>query len=302
MIFETILPIFAQTILPVFLVAGAGALLAWRIPLDNRTLGRTIFYLATPALVFRSLYQMEIDYGALQRIAAVAVTVAVATGIMGWVAGYDQSRERRAAFVLTSAVPNNGNMGLPICLFAFGPSGLALGSVYYVISSFLSNTFGVVIASAGQAPFAVAVRQSLRVPVLYAAIIGLAMNRTGLTLPVGVFRAIDLLASAAIPGMLIVLGMQLIHAPLRQRQFVILRATAIRLIAAPILAWIVCRLMGVDGLEADVITLQAAMPTAVMTTVLATEFETAPRLVATVVFFTTLFSMLTLSVVLWYIL
>ena len=184
----------------------------------------------------------------------------------------------------------------------FGPSGLALGSVYYVISSFLSNTFGVVIASAGQAPLAVAVRQSLRVPVLYAAILGLAMNRTGLTLPVGVFRAIDLLASAAIPGMLIVLGMQLIHAPLRQRQFVILRATAIRLIAAPILAWIVCRLMGVDGLEADVITLQAAMPTAVMTSVLATEFETAPRLVATVVFFTTLFSMLTLSVVLWYIL
>lgn len=302
MFFQTILPIFAQTILPVFLVAGAGALLAWRIPLDNRTLGRTIFYLATPALVFRSLYQMEIDYGALQRIALVAVMVAVATGVMGWLAGFDQNRERRAAFVLTSAVPNNGNMGLPICLFAFGPAGLALGSIYYVISSFLSNTIGVVVASAGQAPLVVALRQCLRVPVFYAAILGLAMNRTSLTLPTGIFRAVDLLASAAIPGMLLVLGMQLLQAPLRQRQFVILRATAIRLIAAPILAWIICRAMGVDGLEANVITLQAAMPTAVMTTILATEFEAAPRLVATVVFATTLFSMLTLSLVLWYIL
>lgn len=302
MIFETIPPIFAKTILPVFLVAGAGALLAWRIPVDSRTLGRTIFYLATPALVFRSLYQMELDYSALQRIAIVAVTVAVSTGFMGWLAGYDQNRERRAAFVLTSAVSNNGNMGLPICLFAFGPAGLALGTVYYVISSFLSNTVGVVIASSGQAPLSVALRKALRVPVLYAAIFGLIMNRTGVELPVGIFRAVDLLASMAIPGMLIVLGMQLFHAPLRQRQFVILRATAIRLIAGPILAVAICRVMGVTGLEANVITLQAAMPTAVMAAVLATEFETAPRLVATVIFSTTLFSMITLSFVLWYIL
>ena len=89
---QTILPIFAQTLLPVFLVAGAGALLAARLPLDGRTLGRIIFYLATPSLVFRSLYDMQIDYGALQRIALVAAAVAVATGLLGWLAGYDQPR------------------------------------------------------------------------------------------------------------------------------------------------------------------------------------------------------------------
>ena len=193
-------------------------------------------------------------------------------------------------------------MGLPICLFAFGQAGLVLGTIYYVISSFLSNTLGVIVASAGQAPLSVAVRQILRVPVFYAAILGLTANRIALVLPTGIFRAVDLLGSAAIPGMLILLGIQLQHAPIRERQWVIMRATSIRLLAAPLLAWLLCRALGVTGLEQNVITLQAAMPTAVMTAVLATEYNTAPRLVATVIFFTTALSMLTLSLVLWYIL
>ena len=297
-----ILPIFASTLLPVFLVAATGALLAARIPLDGRTLGRIVFYLATPSLVFRSLYQMDVDLGSLQRIALIAAAVGIVTGLLGWLAAIDQPRERRSAFVLTSAVPNNGNMGLPICLFAFGTPGLTLATVYYVTSSFLTNTVGVVVASAGRAPLAVALQQSLRAPMLYAAFLGLLFNRTGFTLPVGIFRAIDLLASAAIPGMLILLGIQLRHAPLRDRQWVIMRATSIRLLAAPILAWLICSVVGVGGLERNVITLQAAMPTAVMTSVLATEFDAAPRLVATIILLTTLLSMLTLSLVLWYIL
>lgn len=301
-ILQAILPIFAATLLPVFLVAGLGALLAGFIELDERTLGRVIFYLATPSLVLRSLYQMEIDYGALQRIALVAVLVAFTMGAVAWLAGFDQARGRRAALILTGAVSNNGNMGLPICFFAFGAPGLSLGAVYYVVTSFLSNTLGVVVASAGSAPLGIALRNSLRAPVLYAAILGVTLNRTGITLPTGLFRAVDLLAGAAIPGMLVLLGIQLRNAPLRQSDPLIPRAVAIRLIAAPLLAWLLTRMLGLSGLTQNVVILQASMPTAVMMGVLATEYDAAPRLVATIIFFSTLLSMITLSVVLWYIL
>ena len=297
---ETILPVFTRTILPVFLVAAGGMLLARAMPLDSRTLGRILFYLATPSLVFRSLYQMEIDFDALRQLATVAVSVILVTGALGWLTAFDQERRRRAAITLTSAVSNNGNMGIPISYFALGDAGLALGSIYYVINSFMSNTVGVVVASAGRTSLRLALGRSLRVPVLYAAILGLALNRTQLELPVGLFRAIDLLAGAAIPGMLILLGIQLYHAPLRSRQNVIFRSAAIRLVASPIAAWLICMLLGVTGIERNVIILQAAMPTAVMTAVLATEYDTAPRLVATVIFVTTLASMVTLSVVLWF--
>ncbi len=298
-VFQSLLPIFVETVLPVFLVAAAGYLLAWKMPMDGRALGRLLFWLATPSLVFRSLYQMEIDFLALQQIVMVGASVVVFTGILGWLAGFDQERRRRAAIVLTSAVPNNGNMGIPICYFAFGQPGLALGSLYYVVSSFLSNTVGVAVASSGQTTLRQALGNSLRVPMLYAATAGLLLNRIGGELPQPLFRSIDLLANAAIPGMLVLLGIQLHAAPLGQGYGVIARSALIRLVAGPLLAWLLTALLAVGGVERSVIILQAAMPTAVMSAVLATEYDAAPKLVATVIFVTTVASMVTLSVVLW---
>jgi malate permease and related proteins len=298
-IVQDLLPIFLETVLPVFLVAGAGYLLARSMKLDGRTLGRMLFYLATPALVFRSLYQMELSYAALGQTAIVVVGVVVAAGLLGFLAGYDQDRRHRAALVLTSAISNNGNMGISICFFAFGQPGLALGSIYYVISSFLGNTLGVVVASAGERSIASALKNSLRVPVLYATIAGLALNSSGIELPVSLFRAVDLLANAAIPGMLVLLGMQLQSATLFREQSVVLRSAAICLLAAPLVAWQLCLLLGVAGVTRNVLILQAAMPTATMSAVLATEYDTAPALVATVILFTTLASMVTLSFLLW---
>lgn len=301
-IFQTLLPIFVETVLPVFLVAAAGYLLVWRVPMDGRSLGRLLFWLATPSLVFRSLYQMEIDFEALRQVVVVAAAVTVTAGTLGWAVGFDQDRRRRAAIILTSAVSNNGNMGIPICFFAFGQPGLALGSLYYVVSSFLSNTVGVAVASSGQTPLRQALGNSLRVPMIYAATAGLLLNRLGGELPQPLFRAVDLMADAAIPGMLVLLGIQLHAAPLGQGHGIILRSAVIRLLVAPLLAWLLTMLLGVDGVERNVIILQAAMPTAVMSAVLATEYDAAPKLVATVIFVTTVASMVTLSVVLWFLL
>ena len=167
-----------------------------------------------------------------------------------------------------------------------------------MVSSFLNNTLGVAVASAGKASLGVAFRNSLQVPVLYAAILGLAFNQMGGEVPTPIFRAVDLMANACVPGMLALLGVQLRSSPLFQGQAVIWRSSFIRLVAAPLLAVALCLVLAVGGVERDVIILQAAMPTAVMSAVLATEFETAPQLVATVIFLTTVLSMGTLSVVL----
>ncbi|MEX1020827.1 MAG: AEC family transporter [Litorilinea sp.] len=301
-VFETLLPIFGSTVLPVFLVAAAGFLLARKVDVEGRSLGRVMFYLATPALVFRSLYQTEIDPSALQLFALVAAAVTILAGIIGWLASFDQSRRKRAAIVLTSAVSNNGNMGIPICFFAFGAPGLALGTIYYVVSSFLSNTVGVIVASAGRTPIRSALGKSLSVPMLYAASGGLGLNLGNVELPLALFRAVDLLANAAIPGMLILLGIQLYAAPVLRGQGVILRSAVVRLALAPLMAWGLTYLLHMQGVERDVLILQAAMPTAVMAAVLTTEFDTEPEMVATVIFLTTVVSMGTLSVVLWFLL
>ncbi|MFN8487110.1 MAG: AEC family transporter [Caldilineaceae bacterium] len=299
LLLKTLLPIFVTTVLPVFLVAAGGFTLASFVSIDSRSVGRLLFYMATPSLVFRSLYQMHLNYTALQQLTIVAACAGLLTGFIGWVAGYGQERKHRAALVLTSAVSNNGNMGIPISQFAFGEAGVAFATVYYVVSSFMSNTFGVVVASAGKMPVTQALKQSLQVPVLYAATAGLLLNMAGGKLPEPLFRSIDLLADAAVPGMLMLMGIQLRSAPIFQGQALIVRSVVVRLLAGPTIAWLLCLLLGVQGVERSVLILQAAMPTAVMTAVLATEFDIVPRLVASIIFFSTVISMVTLSFVLW---
>lgn len=293
-----LIPVFTQTILPVLLVAGVGWIVSRRMELEARTLGRVLFYLATPALVFRSLYNLDVGSGSIFHVALVSGLVTILASGLGWVVSWGMARRERAAITLTSGISNNGNMGLPICLFAFGETGLSLASVYYVTSSIINNTAGAVVASAGSVPIRSAVSQILRVPVLYAALIGAVLGWTGLRLPVGIYRSVDILAGAAVPCMLIMLGIQLGSAELLRHQTGVTRSVLVRLVAAPIIATIACALIGIVGMERNVIIAQAAMPTAVITSVLATEYDAAPRLVATVILMTTLFSILTLSVIL----
>lgn len=290
--------VFVSTVLPVFLVAGAGFVLARAMPLDGRTLGRIVFYLGSPSLVFRSLYNMDVSTSLLQQELLVVVTLYLLTGVVGWLAGADQERPRRSALTISSAISNNGNMGLPVTLFALGDAGLAIGTVYYAISALLTNTFGVFIASAGSAPLGKAIGQSLRAPVLYAALAGVLLNRLAVPVPDSLYRAVDLMAGAAIPMMLVLLGVHLSGTPFNRDQRVVWRSLAIRLVLSPLIMLAICLLLGIDGLQRQVMILQAAMPTAVVATVLSTEFAAAPRLVAAAVLASTLVSMVTVSIVL----
>ncbi len=297
-----LLPIFAQTVLPVFLVAAAGLVVARSMELDGRTIGRVLFYLATPALVFRSLYNMQLERGALAQIALVGAGCMIATTTIGWLVSWGMPRKERAALTLTSGISNNGNMGLPINLFAFGESAMSMASVYYVISSLMTNTVGAVIAGAGSVSVAQSLSQVTRVPVLYAALTGLLFNQMHWTMPAPIVRAIEILGDAAVPCMLVMLGIQLRNPDILRRQKGIFRSSTVRLLVGPLVAIGLCAALGIQGMERNVLITQAAMPTAVVVSVLATEYDTAPKLVATVIVVTTLLSMFTLSVVLAYLL
>ncbi|HRA65933.1 MAG: AEC family transporter [Caldilinea sp.] len=290
--------VFVNTVLPVFLIAGAGFVLARAMPLEGRTLGRVIFYLGSPSLVFRSLYNMDISTTVLQQELLVVLGVYLITGAVGWLVGADQTRPRRSALTIASAVSNNGNMGLPIALFALGDAGLVMATVYYAISAFLTNTFGVFVASSGSAPLGKALGQSLRAPVIYATLLGVILNRLAIPVPDPLYRAVDLMAGAAIPMMLVLLGIQLSVTPFTHDQRVVWRSVVIRLGLSPLIALALCLVLGVSGLERQVVILQASMPTAVVATVLSTEFAAAPRLVAAAVLVSTLVSMVTVSLVL----
>lgn len=85
--------------------------------------------MGTPALIFRSLYVTEFDWATMQRLAGVSMIVMLVTGFLSWLLSAGLERRQRAAIILTSAM-SNGNMGIPICNFAFGEMGLALATIH----------------------------------------------------------------------------------------------------------------------------------------------------------------------------
>ena len=117
-------------------------------------------------------------------------------------------------------------------------------------------------------------------------------------MPLMLARPIELLAAAMIPTMVVALGVQLAGAGLPKINRDMVIASAIRLIGGPVIAMLLAAPFGITGLERSVGIIQSAMPTAVLASIIAFENDLIPEFVITTVLFSTLASVITLTVVL----
>ncbi len=294
--------IFANNLLPVLLLAGAGFALGKVFKLDPRPLGRVIFYIFSPLLVFDLITQSRLSFGEIGAMMGFAAAVMLATLGLAFLIGKLLRLERTVltAVLLTSLVGNNGNYGMPIISFAFGQEALAYASIYFVTSAIMVYTLGVMIASLGHLPFKDALVGLLKVPAIYAIILAMIFVRAGWTLPEPLQRTVTLASGAAIPSMLVLLGLELQRAEWTRN----LRALGIpsfcRLVAGPPLALVLAALFGLPVPARQAGVTEASMPTAVMTTVLAAEYRLESSLVTAIVFTSTLLSPLTLTPLLYF--
>ncbi len=261
------------------------------------TLSKICLYLLTPALTFNSLANSAVDLGTIRIFALSAFVVplllAVVISLFYAKLGWDKARVR--SMLLPTIFSNTGNFGLPICLFAFGTTGMELGVVYMVIQSFTIATLGVFIAASSNLKPLQAGKKVLRMPTLYGALGGMAVKLLNLTLPQVLARPIDLLAQAAIPVFLLVLGLQLSQTATVSGWKVPTVASLTRLLLAPALVAGLGKLVGLHGLPFKILVLQSAMPPPVNATILAREFDANPNLVSQATFLSTLMSLVTLS-------
>lgn len=296
-----IIAVLIDVILPVFIIIGIGAAAGRRLSLRAQTLSRSVLYIFSPALIFRSLFTTELtaeDAG--QIVAFVLITTAV-LGVIAWsttrVLRFDIVQSN--AFLLSVLLTNSGNYGLPVALFAFGDRGLERAVLFFVVTAVLVNTVGVYLAARGRATSATALLKVFRMPMIYAVALAFTLRVIGVrTLPDALFRPLDLLANAAIPVLLTVLGIELAEASLTHELRPVVLATATRLVAAAGVAVLIATLMGLQGLTRQVCILQASMPTAIFSVVLAVEFDARPHFVTSVVFVSTLASAFTLTLLL----
>jgi predicted permease len=302
MSFNLLFSTFANNILPIILISGAGFLLGKLITVDSRTLGRVVFYLFSPLLIFDLLLKSKLDYQQAVTTIAYTATVITTLCILAFLLGklLRLKRPMLLAVIITVAFGNTGNYGLPLISFAFGEQALAYASIYFVTTTILLNTVGVLIASLGHMDFKTALLGLFKVPLIYAVALALLLNSTGFILPVALVRTIDLAAGGSIPLMLVLLGLELTRVEWTHSLRALGLGVLLRLIAGPIVGILFTKVYNIDGAARNGGILQASMPAAVVTTVLASEYNLEPSLVTAIVFLGTLLSPLTLTPLLVY--
>ncbi len=297
-----LLTTFANNLLPILLISGAGFLLGKTLSIDSRSLGRVVFYVFSPILVFNLILHTELDSSEILITMAFSGAICLLIGILALAFGrlLRLDRAMLMAVILTAAFGNTGNYGLPLVSFAFGKNALAYATLYFVTNSILFNTFGVLIASLGHMDVKAALLGLFKVPTMYAVILAAFLNRLHFAIPVPLARTVDMAANGSIPLMILLLGLELSRVEWSHNLRAVGLSTALRLLAAPAAGILLAGLFGLPLPAWQGNITQTAMPAAVTTTVLATEYGLDSSLVTATVFIGTLLSPLTLTPLLVY--
>jgi predicted permease len=292
------LDVFLTVILPTFLVAALGAALQrWKM-LSVSALGPVAMYLLSPALVLNGLLTTEMPAAISFRVVVSAfLAMMIMLGLAALFSALArQPRSLQSGVTLATGFPNAGNMGIPISFLAFGDDGLAVAIIIFIVQGSLSWPVGIYVAARGHARGWGPLKASLKIPTLYALPVALIIRATGWDMPVAFSSPIEMLADATIPVMLIVLGFQLSDGIDWARWRSLASSGFARLILSAGVAFLVTSIVGLDGVAQQTVIIVSAMPTAVFTTILATEFNAEPKFVTSAVVLSTLTSIGTLTV------
>jgi len=302
MSFNELFTTFANNLLPILLVGLAGYILGKTLTIDSRTIGRIVFYIFSPLLVFNLMVKSELNLKEALTTVGFTSSVIVVLGLLAFLLGklLQLERPHLLAVILTVAFGNTGNYGLPLVKFAFGDDALAVASLFYVTTTILFNTVGVVIASLGHTGLKTAVSGLFKLPSIYGVVLALLIKGWGVQLPLPISRTIETAANGAIPVMLLLLGLELTRIQWSHSFRALGLGVLAKLLLGPIVGLLLASLFGLQGHARQGNVIEAAMPAAVATTVVATEYQLEPALVTAIVFLGTILSPLTLTPLLVY--
>tara|TARA_R110002072_G_scaffold105447_13_gene230469 strand:+ start:1045 stop:1926 length:882 start_codon:yes stop_codon:yes gene_type:complete len=275
-------------VVPVFICVAFGVLWAKvGTPFDTGLITSLVYNIGVPSLILATFQKVTLDAAAMAEIALASLACYAAFTFLGFLL-LRAMRLETVAYLPALMFPLTGSMGLPVAYFAFGDQGLALAIVYFTFGTIGSFTIGAAIAEGKFTS-----RGILRIPVLYAVAIAVAMQLTGLRLPAWIFNTVDLLGGIVIPAQLVALGFSL----LQLRIGGLARSATLgvfRLAMGIAVGFAIAGIFGLDGAARAIVILQSAMPVAVSSYLFAQKFNRRPEEVAGMVVVSTAVSFVTL--------
>lgn len=270
-------------IAPVFLISALG--FAWakmEQPFDTLLVTALLTNVTSPCLIFSRVASLDEPFGAFGAVAGIAALSLIVFAVVGYAAA------RLLKLPVTATVapimfPNSGNMGLALCLFAFGEAGIGLGIGFFIVSATTQFTLAPWIASGR-----FSARQMVRAPVIYASTAAIVFLDFGIPLPQWLYNTTKLLGDVSIPMMLITLGVSLARLKvvnLRNSLIVSLLRLGIGFTTGVCLVWA----FGLTGVTAGVTLIMTSMPPAVFNYLFAARYgDHAEEVAGTVIIATAL--------------
>ncbi|WLD94414.1 AEC family transporter [Alkalihalobacillus sp. AL-G] len=293
---------FFSILIPIFSVFIVGYIVGKVAKLDIKSLSFIALNVLYPFLGFYTFYKNEITIDYLNIFIVIAILITILYVLIIIIANLLKfDKKRKHAMLLAGVFMNSGNYGVPVALFAIGEQGFNYALMFMVVMSVLMNSLGLYLAASG-ANKNISKKQSLvtvlKMPILPSVILGMILQLMNVTIPAPVEDTIDFISDAAIPVIMIVLGIQLSKIKFRGIPFKSVGFTVLfRLLLSPIITIGIVYMLGIDHtVLGTTMVLLAAMPTAANTTIFAVQFEVEPNFVSSTTLIGTVLSIVTLPI------
>lgn len=315
-----LLHILYYIVLPILLLAGVGYLLQRVVRLDMPTLRKLNFYFVIPCMIYGSVVTARVTPGDVGTVVLFALALLACMGVITYLACIVRRvpRDRRSAAVMTVIFHNSGNFGLPLQDLAFRSQGLgaeakSLQAFVMITQNFVTFTLGIVLAASGgshERRWRDNLMHIVKFPPVYALAAGVLtvqirqwIGSEGATDALGALRpfweVIKHIKGAFIAIALCTLGAQLALVSRGGRKYPVTMSVILRLLVGPAVGLGLIFLMGLQGFLAQMLLISTSSPTAVNCMMICLEFDNHPDYAAKAVFYSTLISPVTVTLVIF---
>jgi hypothetical protein len=283
-----------EILFPMFTVVLAGYICARRTSINMGPINRLNLDYFSPALVFASLVNMPLGSKQVNLIAASLIAV-ILPGLLMWLLCRIYRLDLKV-WVPPHMFRNSGNLAIPLFVYTFGEMVKSDAVLLMVVSTCLQMTLGLFIVSGANKQ---GIKQLLKMPIIYATILALTLNLSGVQIWQPLFAASSLLGESAIPLMLFSLGSQLIYLN-RSGLRIGLASTATSLLTGAITFTVIQFLIPLAHIEQQMMVLFTMLPPAVMNYLFAERYKLDGSTVAAMVLYGNLLALFTMPILLWF--
>ncbi|PED87216.1 AEC family transporter [Bacillus cereus] len=295
--------IILDVILPILILMLIGAILQRKFQFNLKQLSTLITYCLMPAAVFVNIYDISIETGLLLQIIYYLMLYSLSLIIVSHFISKTLKLEKGESAALKNSISlmNSGNYGLPVSqlIFSHNPVGVSIQIFIVIFQNLLTYSYGIYNLLSATKTIGGIIQSFLRLPVFHALVLGVLFQSFKIQIPNSILLPLNQLANGFVAIALILLGAQLSNIKLNFFHRVITWALIGRLLMGPLLALAVIYILNIDGIVAQSLFIASSFPTSRNTSTIAMEYQIEPELHAQIVLFPTIFSIITVTVVIY---